>query len=344
MELRQLLTSCFNYEPPTRPRFFGAGESDARTPIRGLAFRLARLRDAAAGEAGAAMEDGAAAQQSTLDDIKDAIEAAGRWGDETESSDAFGCSAAAAAAPPTLRSQASAELSAHAYLKPLKFGAAKLALYVAAFDAEGYEREEELRDYVMEAHKTAADLVAEFKMSDGHARRLIKHLRGAAAPPGAPAPAAGASAAAAPRTMAGGGGASGGGGGASSAPATRAAAPAPPRAVATPAEIKAFWATDMTDMTHVVVPYGVTEIPKLAFNGFGRLVSAVLPVTVTTIGDYAFYKCSSLAAFVVPDSVTTIGVQAFACCSSLTTASLPSGATLGDNVFLNSPTTVTTRR
>ena len=156
-------------------------------------------------------------------------------------------------------------------------------------------------------------------------------------------------AAAAPRTNTGGGGASGGGGGggggsASSAPATRAAAPAPPRAVATPAEIKAFWATDMTDMTHVDVPYGVTEIPREAFHGCGRLVSAVLPVTVRKIGDYAFYGCSSLAAFVVPDSVTKIGEGAFWRCTSLTTASLPSGATLGVNVFEDSPTTVTTRR
>ena len=83
------------------------------------------------------------------------------------------------------------------------------------------------------------------------------------------------SAAAAPRMKTGGGG--GGGGGASSAPATRAAAPAPPRAVATPAEIKAFWATDMTDMTHVDVPYGVTEIPEGALKGCTLVTSIVLP-------------------------------------------------------------------
>jgi hypothetical protein len=184
-ELRELLSSCFSFEAPTRPRFFGADDSGARTTIHGIAFRLARLRDAAAGEAAASIEDGAA-QQSTLDDIRDAIEAAGRWGDEAGSSDAFAASAAAPAPPPTLRSQASAALSAHAYLQPLKFGARKLAQYVATFDAEGYEQEEDLRDFVVDEGKTVADLVAEFKMSGGHARRLIKHLRGTAAPLGAP--------------------------------------------------------------------------------------------------------------------------------------------------------------
>ena len=199
-ELRELLQSCFCFEASTRPRFFGAGESDARTPICGIAFRLARLRDAAAGSAAAAATEDGAAQQSTIDDIRDAIEAAGRWGDEVESSDPFPASAAAAAAP-TLRSQASAAPSARAYLTPLRFGPPKLAQYVAAFDAEGYELEEDLRDYVMEApQKTAADLVTEFKLSNGHARRLIKHLRGAP--------------------------------GASSAPAASAAAPAPPPAAA----------------------------------------------------------------------------------------------------------------
>lgn len=108
-ELRELLQSCFCFEASTRPRFFGAGESDARTPICGIAFRLARLRDAAAGSAAAAATEDGAAQQSTIDDIRDAIEAAGRWGDEVESSDPFPASAAAAAAP-TLHSQASQAL------------------------------------------------------------------------------------------------------------------------------------------------------------------------------------------------------------------------------------------
>jgi len=41
--------------------------------------------------------------------------------------------------------------------------------------------------------------------------------------------------------------------------------------------------------------------------------------------------------------VTAIGDGAFFECSSLTTASIPAGATLGDDVFEESPTTVTMR-
>ena len=112
----------------------------------------------------------------------------------------------------------------------------------------------------------------------------------------------------------------------------------------------AFWEKmkKKEDWTAVIVPYGVTEIPNLAFNDCKLLTSVVLPVTVRKIGWYAFSDCTSLTANVIPDSVTTIGVGAFRNCTSLTTASIPSGATLekdydGDGPFFGSPTTVTTR-
>ena len=59
--------------------------------------------------------------------------------------------------------------------------------------------------------------------------------------------------------------------------AASAAAPAPPRAVATPAEIEAFWATDMTMKTHIEVPHGATEIPEGALKGCTLVTSIVLP-------------------------------------------------------------------
>ena len=69
----------------------------------------------------------------------------------------------------------------------------------------------------------------------------------------------------------------------------------------------------------------------------------VVPDGVPMIPAFAFYGCSLLTSFVVSDSVKTIGDRAFYKCSSLTTASIPAGATLGDDVFKGSPTTVTTR-
>ena len=48
--------------------------------------------------------------------------------------------------------------------------------------------------------------------------------------------------------------------------------------VATPAVIAAFWQKmNKKDMTDVVVPYGVTEIPEKAFEYCGRLASAASP-------------------------------------------------------------------
>ena len=65
------------------------------------------------------------------------------------------------------------------------------------------------------------------------------------------------------------------------------------------------------------------------------------PTFVTIMASFGWG--SSLTSIVVPDSPTTIRKFAFSDCSSLTIASIPSGATLGVNVFFNSPTTVTTR-
>jgi len=102
------------------------------------------------------------------------------------------------------------------------------------------------------------------------------------------------------------------------------------------------WTVDPS-ATDVVVPDGVPMIPFAAFFKYSLLTSFVVSDSVTAIGVWAFYGCSSLASFVVSDSVKTIGNSAFAYCSSLTTASIPAGATLGDDVFDGSPTTVTTR-
>ena len=94
-------------------------------------------------------------------------------------------------------------------------------------------------------------------------------------------------------------------------------------------------------------PEGVTK----TFFGAGvpdwtvdpSATDVVVPDGVPMIPAFAFYGCSLLTSFVVSDSVTAIGDYAFAECPSLTTASIPAGATLGNDVFDESPTTVTTR-
>ena len=107
--------------------------------------------------------------------------------------------------------------------------------------------------------------------------------------------------------------------------------------------IPAFAFYENSSLTSFVVSDSVTAIGDWAFFKCSSLTSFVGSDSVKTIGDYAFGECSSLTSFVVSDSVKTIGDSAFAGCSSLTTASIPAGATLGDDVFDESVTTVTTR-
>ena len=98
-----------------------------------------------------------------------------------------------------------------------------------------------------------------------------------------------------------------------------------------------------SSLTSFVGSDSVKTIGDHAFQGCSSLPSFVVSDSVKTIGYGAFCGCSSLTSFVVSDSVKTIGDYAFSECSSLATASIPAGATLGDEVFYESPTTVTTR-
>ena len=60
----------------------------------------------------------------------------------------------------------------------------------------------------------------------------------------------------------------------------------------------------------VVVPEGVTEIGKRAFEGLSTVTDVVLPQSLRTIGDYAFLNCRFLQYPAIPDGVA-VGKQAF---------------------------------
>ena len=64
-------------------------------------------------------------------------------------------------------------------------------------------------------------------------------------------------------------------------------------------------------ITHVIIPLGVTSIEKRAFQDCKHLTSITIPDSVTEIGEEAFMRCSSLTSITIPDSVTRIEASEF---------------------------------
>ncbi len=71
----------------------------------------------------------------------------------------------------------------------------------------------------------------------------------------------------------------------------------------------------------VVIPEGVTEIGRLAFD-MKNLRSIVIPIGVTRIDDGAFKWCS-LTSITIPEGVSSIGIEAFENCTSLEEITIP---------------------
>lgn len=64
------------------------------------------------------------------------------------------------------------------------------------------------------------------------------------------------------------------------------------------------------ELTHYVIPSGVTRIGDYAFAN-SKLENIVIPNTVTTIGYCAFENCENLSYVTIPDSVSEIDARAF---------------------------------
>ena len=75
--------------------------------------------------------------------------------------------------------------------------------------------------------------------------------------------------------------------------------------------------------TKVVIPEGVKEIGKQAFDGYKSLTSITIPGSVKKIDDSAFKGCTSLASVVIPENVKEIGENAFSGCTSLASVVIP---------------------
>lgn len=86
-------------------------------------------------------------------------------------------------------------------------------------------------------------------------------------------------------------------------------------------------------LTKVVLPEGMTYVPKFCFHFCTSLTSVTLPNSVTQINGYAFAECSSLTSIELPDGLTEIGNYALAG-TALESISLPSSlTTIGSGAF-----------
>ncbi len=112
-----------------------------------------------------------------------------------------------------------------------------------------------------------------------------------------------------------------------------------------------------TDITSVVIPEGITEVPPYAFYKCTSLTSVTIPDGVVTIGihafeectglteitlpdsvtkvdDFVFYKCSNLRSIYLSDSLESIGMYSFATCQNLSAVTLPEQlSSIGDMAF-----------
>ena len=75
-------------------------------------------------------------------------------------------------------------------------------------------------------------------------------------------------------------------------------------------------------VTDLVIPEGVTQIKREAFQSCYSINSVTLPSTLKSIGYEGFEQCENLKRIVIPDSVETIGDNAFRDCESLKSVTL----------------------
>ncbi|MBQ3592921.1 MAG: leucine-rich repeat domain-containing protein [Clostridia bacterium] len=80
------------------------------------------------------------------------------------------------------------------------------------------------------------------------------------------------------------------------------------------------------EVTDLIIPEGVTEIPNYAFTHLS-IESVTIPNSVTRIGSNAFEYCALLESVTIPGSVKTVGDSAFRECTSLTDVVMSDGVT-----------------
>ncbi|MBO7138800.1 MAG: leucine-rich repeat protein [Bacteroidaceae bacterium] len=87
-------------------------------------------------------------------------------------------------------------------------------------------------------------------------------------------------------------------------------------------------------LTYISIPNSVTSIGNSTFSGCSGLTSVIIPGSVTSIGNSGFYNCSGLTFVTIGNGVTSIGNFAFYGCTKLTSVTIPNSVTsIGNSAF-----------
>ena len=84
---------------------------------------------------------------------------------------------------------------------------------------------------------------------------------------------------------------------------------------------------EQKQITHVIIPLGVTSIEEGAFQGCKNLTAITIPDSITEIGEKTFSYCSNLSSITIPNRVTSIEPYTFNYCTSLTSITIPNSVT-----------------
>ena len=91
---------------------------------------------------------------------------------------------------------------------------------------------------------------------------------------------------------------------------------------------------DGEEITNIIIPSGITEVPSFAFYNCTNLESVIFQNGLEVISDKAFYGCSKLTKIDFPSTLTTIGTNVFQNCSLLSNIDFPQSInSLGNYAF-----------
>lgn len=92
-----------------------------------------------------------------------------------------------------------------------------------------------------------------------------------------------------------------------------------------------------TQIKKIIIPKGVTKIPRFCFSNCTELEEVYLPEGLQVIEDNAFDNCEKLQKINIPETVQKIGNFAFKNCKSLSALSIKfERVSMGEGVFLGS--------